>query len=230
MNFKNVKKVKQAFTLAEMLIVIVIIGVIAAIVTPIIVSNANKVKFVSGLQKANNTFANVVNHAQSDSPMESWNYNQGTEEFVKEYILPRLNVVENCGMAETGCFAESYNANNLGATTIDNTYYKVMLTDGVAVGIKVLEGCTDDNPSQCIDFIVDVNGKEKPNTWGRDLYNFEGLANLNAIVPFGTFASYDPNTKKWTFAEDGDAAAKCPSQDERYCALRVINDGWEINY
>lgn len=230
MNLKNEKNAKRGFTLVEVLLVLAIVGVIAAFVIPLVVSHANKTQLTSALQKTSNTFTNVINHAQTDVKMENWNYNSTTPEFVRAYILPHIHVAKDCGMSETGCFAEIYTSNNTGGTSIGNDYYKLALTDGTAMAIKLTPGCSDENPSECVNIIVDVNALNKPNTWGKDVFAFQILGNLNAVIPYGTFESYNINTNKWEFAKDEDASDKCLNSDERYCALKIINDGWEMNY
>lgn len=225
---KNEKNTKRAFTLVEVLLVLVIVGIIAAFVIPLLITQSHKAQFVSALQKANNTFTNVVNHAQANVKMENWNYNTTTEAFVKEYILPYLNIAKDCGMDEEGCFAEEYKANNTGETDFSE-YYKVALTDGTAMAIKLIPGCSEDSPSECVSLVVDINSINKPNTWGKDVFQYQILNGLNAVVPYGSL-TYDDTNKKWEVSEGTEVNAKCQNSDEKYCALKIINEGWEMNY
>jgi len=230
MNLKNEKNAKRGFTLVEVLLVLAIVGIIAAFVIPLVISHANKTQLTSALQKTSNTFTYMVNHAQADVKMEAWDFNSTTPEFVAAYVLPYINIAKDCGMTDTGCFADTYITNNTGGASIGNDYYKVALTDGTAMAIKLTPGCSEDNPSECVDFIVDVNASNKPNAWGKDVFQFQILNSLYAVVPYGTFDSFNSETNKWEFAEDADASDKCLNSDERYCALKIINDGWEMNY
>ena len=231
---KSFKGRKKGFTLAEMLIVLAIVGIVAAITVPLVISKANNAKFISALQKASNTLTNVVNTAQSDVKMESWEFNFPTETLVNTYILPYLNIAKNCGMGTGGgCFANNYEfKDGTQDTDYDNSsdYYKFITGDGISIAIKGIQGCTTGNPSVCIEYIVDVNGMDPPNKWGKDVHSFQTLANLNAVVPYGTFNQYNELTKKWEFEEPETITQNCIEGDGKYCTIKIINDGWQINY
>ncbi|MCX4275725.1 MAG: type II secretion system protein [Candidatus Gastranaerophilales bacterium] len=227
---------KKGFTLAEVLIVLLVIGIIAAFTIPLLVSKINNAKFVTGLQKAAYTFSNMTNVAQIDVKMDNWNFDLPTEDLANEYIKPHLNVAKDCGTKTgEGCFGKNYTLRDGTADTdYDNSsdYYKLVTGDGVSIGIKGIQGCTNENPSVCIEYIVDVNGVNPPNTLGKDVHVFQTLAHLNAVVPYGTFkdGGYNPATGKWTFEETEVASTNCLSGDAKYCTAKIINDGWEIKY
>ncbi len=83
---------KKGFTLAEVLIVLLVIGIIAAFTIPLLVSKINNAKFVTGLQKAAYTFSNMTNVAQIDVKMDNWNFDLPTEDLANEYINPTLTL------------------------------------------------------------------------------------------------------------------------------------------
>lgn len=238
MNKKNSLSAKKGgFTLAEVLIAILVIGIIAAFTIPVLTNKINNAKLITGLQKAAYTFSNMVNAAQVNMKMESWNFDLDTANLAKEHITPYLNVAKDCGMnTGEGCFGKNYKLKDGTADSADYDnnadYYKVVTGDGIAIAIKGIQGCTNENPSVCIEYIVDVNGAEAPNTLGKDVHVFQTLANLNAVVPYGTFkeGGYNKDTGKWTFEEAEKASTECLSGDSKYCTAKIINDGWQINY
>lgn len=229
--FKNKTGKKGGYTLAEVLIVLAIIGVVAAIVIGSLLINAQKTNYITSLQKANSSLASAINRSQVDnSTMSVWNFKLNSESFTNQYFSKYLNIINICDNKE-GCFANSYYTKDGSSTSNLDDYYKFILTDGIAVGIKSAGegGCTDTNPSICATIVVDVNSTQGPNQWGKDLFEFSIYGNLNAIVPSGTFSSYDEKIKKWIAADASEIDTNCMSTGE-YCAAKIANEGWEINY
>ncbi len=222
---------KGGFTLVETLVVLTAIGVVAALVIPAIVSDTQKQRLIAALQKSNAVLTSVAYHAQAKNlRMEDWNYNADSETFAKEYIMPFVNTLKECGTNSDECFAKSYTYRDGSDATsvISEDHYKATLADGASLAIKS-GGCTDANPSICASFIVDTNGTEGPNQWGKDVFEFQILGGLHAIVPEGTFESYDDATKKWVFKEADKVTEDCLAKGTS-CAAKIISDGWEMNY
>lgn len=237
MKILNASSFKKGFTLAEMLIVLAVIGIVAAIMIASVAASSQKTRLISALQKANNVFVNVANRSQAEGDMmDTWNYSLDVGEFANRYFTPRFNIIKNCGTTEEGCFADAYVRNDGSDATSSTTggdFYKFVVSDGTSIGIKLeTEGdqaCTATNPSICARLVVDVNGLSGPNKWGKDVFEFQILGNLNTIVPAGSFSSYDSETNRWTFNEQEAINTNCKTTGE-YCAAKIVNDGWEIKY
>ena len=96
---------EKGFTLAEVLITLGIIAVVAALTLPFVIANYQKEKTASYVQKFYNEINNAVRMAVVDNgDVELWmpdandnSYNQNLD-FVKKYILPYINYLkyDNC--------------------------------------------------------------------------------------------------------------------------------------
>ena len=93
---------KAAFTLAEVLITLGIIGVVAALTMPVLIENHKKQVIISKLDKAYSTISNAyVLAKESNGDMENWGlveYQSATknEEDFLYYISPFLSVQKYC--------------------------------------------------------------------------------------------------------------------------------------
>lgn len=70
-NMKNYKNFKNAFTLAEVLITLGIIGVVAAMTLPTLIANYQKQVYANGLKKGINTTLNMLKKMQADEGVSS---------------------------------------------------------------------------------------------------------------------------------------------------------------
>mgnify|MGYP002927949453 FL=1 len=190
-------RLRRAFTLAEVLITLGIIGVVAALTIPSLVANHQEKATVSQLKKAYSTMSNALVLAMNEhGTVDQWGLTAsgagsditGAANFY-EKISPYLVVLNDC-KNKGGCFYDGY-YNTLGtkkeqfAGTASN-FYTFTLTDGTAIAIWTTQSstCTNDASAICAVLFVDINGKKKPNTTGRDGFWFR--VRNNRIVPYGT--------------------------------------------
>lgn len=173
---------KLAFTLAEVLITLAIIGVVAAMTIPTLISNYEEKATVTKVKQfyamLNQTLMLAV---VENGDISSWNYSE-VSDFAK-YIKPHLKVVRDCGTS-SGCLADvTYNYLNgtqKGGANYDSNddYYKMVLANGSHMWFE-----TDNVSDVKVQFFYDVNGKNGPNAWGKDLFNFLLYDNSNKLVP-----------------------------------------------
>ena len=195
--FPHGNRLRRAFTLAEVLITLGIIGVVAALTIPSLVANHQEKATVSQLKKAYSTMSNALVLAMNEhGTVDQWGLTAsgagsditGAANFY-EKISPYLVVLNDC-KNKGGCFYDGY-YNTLGtkkeqfAGTASN-FYTFTLTDGTAIAIWTTQSstCTNDASAICAVLFVDINGKKKPNTTGRDGFWFR--VRNNRIVPYGT--------------------------------------------
>ena len=185
-------KKKVAFTLAEVLITLGIIGIVAAMTIPTLISNYKSVQLQSQLKKTYSSLSQAVNmiYAESGLPVTPARYSQGLS-FYKD-LMKYMKVAEDCG--KFGCISyevedgsavsfviEHYKTYDLSGN-IESMYFddgQFILQDGTLV---MCENVTDNLFGLLI--TADINGTEKgPNAWGHDLFTFE--VQDSRLVPSG---------------------------------------------
>ena len=183
-NIKLIRINKKAFTLAEVLITLTILGVIAALVIPNMVQRYNERVTVSKVKKIYSTFSDAIAQAQTlNGSVLSWdigtNDSKAGAEKVYNYIAPNLQVSKYCGTTTStneACFASQYKTlkGKYNAwTNVSNSdkFCKFILKDGthVAFWSNGKEKCSQDD-SVCLSIMFDINGKKGPNRVGIDLF------------------------------------------------------------
>lgn len=214
---------RQGFTLAEVLVTLIIIGIIAAMTVPGLKRHSDMEEYVAGCKKAYSTIANATRLVEMDhGDVKRWGNIDGGDDAIKkmyDYYSEHMNIIHACGANEKGCWqqatdlsgANTGNAYGIGANTISFTTADGMhwCFDGIgteAVGLK-------DTPSGSLGMWVDVNGDKKPNQVGSDIFVFV-LDPKRGVVPGGTDNNY----------------ANCKEGGTGYdCAARVLKEG-KITY
>ncbi|MDR1327158.1 MAG: type II secretion system GspH family protein [Heliobacteriaceae bacterium] len=185
---------KKAFTLAEVLITLGIIGVVAALTMPSLIANHKKKVYVTGLRKAVNTWNNGLKLMLVTDGVEYFNdtefartlleegYGYGTVD-LKQYpkalsILNKyikmtplnktVNNIKNLDGSNASGSDSSYVASG---TTPDGAFYSFKL-DWIHFSPSYLETTMYGGTRSSINgvIIVDVNGPKAPNIIGRDLF------------------------------------------------------------
>ena len=181
---------KFGFTLAEALIAIAIIAIVAALTIPTLVRNYQEKVIVTKLEKFYSVMSKQIqmNIAREiDDP------------FSKENLLSNFSVNKICPPSDTSCATEIYRYYN-GDTLrewgqYDNSrsiYYYAVLSDGMILRYNkeakkicdAIYGTTKQLQSVCNFISVDLNGNRKPNTLGKDVFSF--YITEYGLIPYGT--------------------------------------------
>lgn len=189
----------KGFTLAETLITLGIIGIVAAMTIPNIMSKIYEKRTVNQLKAAQSILSQAVRHSEDEyGDASSWatGYwtSQGAQDIATK-LKPSLKIAIDCGVSDKdgACIKRTYYRKNGQKHDInyatDNRYYKIVLLNGTAVWWK----STDQNERSkgtYIEFFIDTNGTQQPNTCGKDLFvlSYEN----GGLRPFGAPNSYYP--------------------------------------
>ena len=203
-SFKN----KFAFTLAEVLITLGIIGIIAAITLPTLTANHKKKEASARLKKFSSSMQQALLFAQNQNETSAYEWinrndfkdedgnvdpqlkNNLTYSYWNKYLAPYMNFLR----AEEGVYNEE------DETKSTNT--KVYFTDGSTMELRF---------GACIDLLFDINGDRYPNEFGRDRF----------IFFIATGESYSKNTEHELYKNHTFAAAYLPRYNTRTKALEA---------
>lgn len=186
------------FTLAEVLITLGIIGIIAAMTIPTLLNNIETERFRSALKKTYSSISQVHLYIQSENRMPF----STTQEYAAAF-LENVKTTKSCITPEPGCWASSYykpsgtlssliNDGTLVYTLVDGSFIAFGTSCSVDPGQppSIYSGGQDRKGYM----YVDLNGLAKPNKWGSDIFYMEYTG--NKIIPGGLPGSFsaDPAT------------------------------------
>ncbi len=171
-------KMKKAFTLAEVLITLGIIGVVAALTLPVIVQNYIKETTVKKIQQNFSLFEQINKIGLIDNEtFYDWDasVDRGViaENFVKEFLIPNTKIMKNCGFDRSGgCFsAKIYYLNGKEVeSSTKNVIQYLVLGNGTCIYLNAQTSSPDANGGNVIAVVMDTNGLSGPNRVGRDIF------------------------------------------------------------
>ena len=184
MNNKNF-----GFTLAEVLITLAVIGVIAAITLPLIINQTQKFVLKQQFKKTYSILYNAFEKTKSDleyipectyTKMVPATFKISDCASFNTAVLNNLKVIKTCnGNAKIkGCVKDIKGTDVINADShlllfqqysIDNSNYAVILNNGAML---MFYGKGSGNPI----YLIDINGMKGPNKWGYDVFP---LININ---------------------------------------------------
>ncbi len=214
-----------AFTLAEVLITLGIIGVVAALTIPTLISNHQKKVYVTQFKKAYNTVTNAFKLIQADTgsdnvfdsefvtalTVNSSSNEQEVNRLAKKYF----NIAQDVKYISQSSAPEyRYLFYGNGTATVQPYGYLLKTADGADIYLFATSNVTSNYYN--ITVFVDVNGSNRnPNTSGRDYFHFW----------------FDQNLKT-NLNNTGDFCNKYASHsaEPQSCTKKVMQEGWEMNY
>ena len=216
---------RAAFTLAEVLITLGIIGVVAALTLPTLIQNHQKQVYVTQLKKAYSNISNAYNQIANDEGVTEWSQTCFTDWTGNNNCLHKL--AKQMKAINTKDFGVTCSADWCSAALSANTSSTFYETDGMLVtsdGMVYIFACG----TLLSTIIVDVNGVKGPNKAGRDVFEFKQKATsgydanghwvvsyYNSLEPIGTDSDEWKNCSATNLSTD--------------CTAKVLIEG-NMNY
>ena len=171
------KNKKAAFTLTEVLLACVIVGVISALILPVFISKYQAKSFDLGFEREIKSLNNALDILAITENKDYFKtmmyvaetpetYEENSGEFLKKY----LKLSKYCGENNGDCFAPVYYKYENKDKSVYNPEFKGAcgsLKNGSSICLTPQIGA--ESPK----VLVDINGKKGPNVLGKDLRTFE---------------------------------------------------------
>ena len=230
---------KIAFTLAEVLITLGIIGVVAAMTIPTLVTNYKKKVTVTQLKRTYSVLAYACERAKAihGDPI-TWDfcgYDRSLSNGLliakcaaENYILTYLNKVKEARFTTWKDFGYKYikfsDTDNSIEDNLNQYGYMISLIDGTILQVSYVSrnNGTTENPNIVtgdISIQIDINGLNMPNTRGKDLFEYK-ISLTNGKFGFFYYGDKIPTRNSALF--------ECKTNSRRLCGYLIMIDGWQI--
>ena len=187
-----------AFTMAEVLITLGIIGIVAAMTLPSLINKANHFILKQQFKKVYNTYSNALLkvYAENGAVFDCYyNENNAPDQYIHssqcveftEAFLKTLNVTQKCenNAYKKGCipkykgvdtiYKEQHGGQEIETTGCSGFWENNILNKNTAYVLSdgsIIVTYLNGPYMQTKIFLVDINGHKKPNKWGHDLFVF----------------------------------------------------------
>lgn len=226
--FKN----NHAFTLAEVLITLGVIGIVAAMTLPVLIGKYQKKQTEVQLQKSFTELSQLLKLSEVDNgSVEYWDFTLSGDNFYSKYLKQYLKKVREIPNKDFKKYMVYTNLNGQKCTgevwcTQGDSFYSY-LASGSVIGIMTHPG---QDKYKAVS--IDINGDKKPNQLGRDVFIFAVSKTLKGLVPYGlqdagivggVFKDFDRNKIK----TGGDYSCN-KNKKGIWCSALIYTDGWQI--
>ena len=232
---------KAAFTLAEVLITLGIIGVVAAMTLPVLIANHQKQVTIARLKKIYSVLSQQILFANTQDVPANEFLTVGnkvsaeiTEDYFQTYWIPYFkgasiikgNPYGSYGMPDS-CQYKIPNGNCYRAniyTSFNSGRILFSTNDGYILYISIMKwsGSGDDlgdalfSASQQV--LVDINGLRGPNVLGKDIFKVVMNYDKNNVMPSNIDQNIDTINKNCSKTGNGES-----------CFAKIVKDGWKIS-
>lgn len=228
---------KKGFTLAEVLITLGVIGVVAAMTIPSLITKYQKKTIETKFKEDFSIIQQVIRSNTANDVELDMSVKDGNSAFLKTffetYFAPYMKYSHVCYHKE-GCWQNR----GINKTLTGNSV--IYDNKGKGIGLNVITVKLYNGSNLCIDgwtgslkayygvnssevaviFFIDANGDSGPNVIGKDIYILVYTPDLG-VVPAGYHESLETINKNCSKNAKGNNAGY-------FCLMRIKNHGWEI--
>ena len=231
---------KFGFTLAEVLITLGIIGVVAALVIPSFVSNYRKHVIAAQLEKTYADLEKWIKASEVDNgPFESWDYSIPSKDFVQKYFAPYMELI-SCSSAKGGiCFTGEYGnmwKKSNGEIETGGAWYaytpRYIMSDGryFALYNKYYYAGVGSYGSdwKYVNFIIDVDGPRGESILGKDVYAFTLFNYKKGQIDHKGLKIGTIYTGNGDYRENNEKIQSTCVNSGYSCGLLIQRNGWKV--
>ena len=218
---------RKAFTLAEVLITLGIIGVVAAMTLPALINKTHGAQNRTALQKSYSILQQALQSLNADQGFIAKRDTYANRTFAN-YYKQYFKIAKDCSLYSciTTSTDENNNANVINAYQTYSRNRKVrsyffddgqfILTDGMML---LIEDNTIGSGVGAMFISVDINGYEKnPNAWGHDLFTFQIMNDSGKLLPMGAEGTTFTDMSQYC------SAASSNAQNGIACTYKALTD------
>jgi prepilin-type N-terminal cleavage/methylation domain-containing protein len=229
---------KNGFTLAEVLITLGIIGVVAALTMPSLIADYKKKVYVAQLQKAVSSLSQGfsmmkttegIDLLEDSEFVQSMREGDGYGEAVETVLKKYFHVVRTDSGRRWQRFTKysSLSGKKIDTSDDESNWTVIYLADGSRVSFYEYWHRPNDYP-RYLYFYIDVNGDKKPNQLGRDTFEYI-LSDEGVLYPYGSETSAVEFGLGYYWRDYSGCETSRPSSGES-CAARIMENGWVMDY
>ena len=215
-----------AFTLAEVLVTLGIIGVVSAMTVPTLMQNYQRQSYVTQLHKTYNEVSQALLRYQTDrNALNLTEAGLSSQTAWDAMVAQYFKTVQKCDNSLTPCFPATTSYKKMSGVALNSNVYNIETSYVLASGASVRFYYAVNGNRICF-LMVDVNGQKGPNILGRDLFTLS-IYNDGTIDDDGSSAPLSEADRNTLFERDcnGDTGA-----GDYGCFGKILNDNWQMNY
>lgn len=219
---------KKGFTLAEVLVTLGIIGVIAAMTLPVLVAKYQKVVFITKMKYTYTILSEAFLRAQeAHGAPSTWDWGVGlgtsnTERILKTYIIPYLSVSSEGRCKGVGTNTRGY------CFQLKNGITVTVRTDG-SWDTSQPDGFEDADPG-CLYFMASLKNKQSYTLYAdRDYSREDFVLQIRKVSKKLEFFNWGGSTREGIKNTSQYACNKSIAKNQRLnCGALIFYDGWQI--